>query len=105
MPQNDGADLLQRYRTEPQILRGLWRVKADRHRARRIERRNSPPILSRQAGSLRVNWTGAAGPERTLRTGLAFRIVDSLFVGAPHHFLGHRNRMHLMASKKQGNFP
>jgi hypothetical protein len=53
---------------------------------------------------LRDNWTAATGPERAIRTSLAFRIVDPFLMRAPQHFLGHRHRVHLMASKKQGNF-
>src|ERR1700694_2622052 len=48
--------------------------------------------------------TFAAGPERASRTGLAFRVVDPFLMRAAQHFLGHRHRVHLVVSKKQGNF-
>src|SRR6266404_813856 len=46
MPQNDRADLLlQRYRTEPRIQRGLRRVETNRHRASRCGLCRSEPAL------------------------------------------------------------
>ena len=60
-------------------------------------------ILSGQGRRLHVNRTVATGPVRALRASLALGIVDPLLVRAPHHSFGHRNRAHLMASKKQGN--
>src|SRR6266851_3330732 len=58
----------------------------------------------RRQRSLYDNWALATGPERTKRTGLAFRIIDPFLMRASEYSLCHRHRTHLMVSKKQGHF-